>query len=374
MMGDNFLVLLAFTESDSHRRHRVTQRVSPRVTLGFTLVELLVVIAIIGMLVGLLLPAVQVARESARRTSCANRLREMSTAVLNYESSNGRLPHGSMAYTSAAGTATAPAQSTGWTWMYFILPYMEELKLYNDGAMQTGETVYNAQRGYRLRNSTAPWLRCPSDGYKAANFQNLSNSNYAACGGPKGGPQPSVAACTWPDPYSGFRAEVGASGGWGGAGNWDFSTTRAHILGMFVGFMVDETTTTESKMMVKLKDVSDGLSKTIMLGETGTSYYRRNCCRSGANGQGNAFGDADGWLPASNGFPINYTKPDETGGPVGCEDGQWAYSNGFKSMHASGANLSFGDGTVKFVNENVNMSVYVRMGHKSDAKTYEYSE
>jgi len=60
------------------------------------------------------------------------------------------------------------------------------LKLYNDGAMQTGETVYNAQRGYRLRNSTAPWLRCPSDGYKAANFQNLSASNYAACGGPKG--------------------------------------------------------------------------------------------------------------------------------------------------------------------------------------------
>jgi hypothetical protein len=143
---------------------------------------------------------------------------------------------------------------------------------------------------------------------------------------------------------------------------------------MFVGFMVNETTTTEAVMTVRLKDVGDGLSKTIMLGETGTSYNRRSCCRSGANGQGNAFGDADGWLPASNGFPINYTKPDEKGGPVGCENGQWAYSNGFKSMHASGANLSFGDGTVKFVNENVNMSVYVRMGHKSDAKTYEYSE
>ena len=368
MRGDNFLALTGWV---SCRRHRVAQRVS----LGFTLVELLVVIAIIGTLVGLLLPAVQVARESARRTSCGNRLREMSTAVLNYESSNKRLPHGSMLWTTVAGAATGPTNANGWTWMYYILPYMEDLKLYNDGAMQTGETVYDAQRGYRLKDSYVPWLRCPSDGRRANYFPNASASNYAACGGPKGGPQPSVAACTWPDPYSGFRAEVGASGGWGGAGCWDFSTTRANILGMFVGFMVNETTTTEAVMTVKLKDVSDGLSKTIMLGETGTSYTRRVCCyNSASKGQGNAFGDAQGMLPSSNGFPINYTKPDETGGPVGCADGQWTYSNGFKSMHASGANLSFGDGTVKFVSENVNMSVYVRMGHKSDAKTYEYSE
>ena len=152
MSCDTFRALTGWV---SQGRHRVAQRV----TLGFTLVELLVVIAIIGVLVGLLLPAVQVSRESARCTSCANRLREMSTAVLNFESSKGRLPHGSMLWTTVTGSATGPTNANGWTWMYSILPSMEELKLYNDGAMQTGETAYDAQRGYMLKNSYAPWLR-----------------------------------------------------------------------------------------------------------------------------------------------------------------------------------------------------------------------
>ena len=113
---------------------------------GFTLIELLVVIAIIGVLVGLLLPAVQVAREAARRSACTNKLKQMALGVHNYESSNGKLPHGSIHYDH---------KFRGWTWMYFILPYMEEQELFDRGAVQSGETRENAARGRRLKDARA---------------------------------------------------------------------------------------------------------------------------------------------------------------------------------------------------------------------------
>src|SRR5688572_29808677 len=98
----------------------VTQLISPsrRRLVGFTLVELLVVIAIIGILVALLLPAIQAAREAARRTKCQNNLKNIALAVLNYESSNDELPPGSL---NAVG-----ASQSGLGWPVLILPYLED--------------------------------------------------------------------------------------------------------------------------------------------------------------------------------------------------------------------------------------------------------
>ncbi len=100
---------------------------SSRKHAGFTLVELLVVIAIIGLLIALLLPAIQSAREAARRTSCTNNLKQIALALLNYESSAGQFPLGS--YTAVQ--EDHPAEEDGLSWASQILPQLEEQAIYD---------------------------------------------------------------------------------------------------------------------------------------------------------------------------------------------------------------------------------------------------
>ncbi|MDA1039996.1 MAG: DUF1559 domain-containing protein, partial [Planctomycetota bacterium] len=106
------------------------------------------VIAIIGVLVGLLLPAVQRARESSRRSSCQNQLRQMAMGVLGFESTQGHLPHGGLEWYAGYRRPGPPPsipgvgqRNAGWSWLYFILPYAEELELHAQGAVQPGDLL-----------------------------------------------------------------------------------------------------------------------------------------------------------------------------------------------------------------------------------------
>jgi prepilin-type N-terminal cleavage/methylation domain-containing protein len=126
---------------------------------GFTLVELLVVIAIIGTLVGLLLPAVQSAREAARRSACTNNTKQLGLAVLNFESTRKRLP--------AAGDRTSSATAldgNAHSWITMILPYLEETNLYNNISSSTGRFSgsYAATGVSTLAGTTLTQLICPS--------------------------------------------------------------------------------------------------------------------------------------------------------------------------------------------------------------------
>ena len=105
---------------------------------GFTLVELLVVIAIIGILVGLLLPAVQAAREAARRMQCSNNLKQLALSLHNYESAHKSFPPGAilprlpaMTVYPPTGSGSNPARTAGYTWSSFILPFIEQTAIYN---------------------------------------------------------------------------------------------------------------------------------------------------------------------------------------------------------------------------------------------------
>src|SRR5690606_33556929 len=130
---------------------------------GFTLVELLVVIAIIGVMVGLLLPAVQAAREAARRMSCTNNLKQIGLALHNYHDSFNRLPAGSTGVLNAAGSNF---NGHGWTWQAAILPYIEQGPLYD--AIQGPDGMGNEQGDQNngkplvLRDTDISVFWCPS--------------------------------------------------------------------------------------------------------------------------------------------------------------------------------------------------------------------
>ncbi len=159
---------------------------SRAVRFGFTLVELLVVIAIIGILIALLLPAVQAAREAARRSQCSNNLKQAALALHNYHDVHKTFPQGWMKGVGAQG----------WSWNVFIFPYMETKTLY-DALRPTQRRfppVKNHATDYRLLQTVLKTLRCPSDtsrdlGMKTTPRNNppdpleLATSNYAGCRG-----------------------------------------------------------------------------------------------------------------------------------------------------------------------------------------------
>lgn len=143
---------------------------------GFTLVELLVVIAIIGILVGLLLPAVQSAREAARRMQCQNNLKQLSLAMLNYESAYKKFPGGVGKYGCCWGT-----------WQVAVLPFMEQSPLYNlyrnHGGADWGPR-YSASVNRDVTSARISSLTCPSDEPNApigasATLQPITSHNYA---------------------------------------------------------------------------------------------------------------------------------------------------------------------------------------------------
>ncbi len=161
-----------------------TTHILSRSRAAFSLVELLVVIAIIGVLCGLLLPAVQQARETARRVDCLNRLRQAAVAIHNYESARGQLPPGSVAHRYAA-QPTTPYTFYRWSALAHALPYMEQSATY--AALDLDLPLYQADFSTPAPNregvkALLPGLLCPSDRQERVSSA-FGPTNYAACAG-----------------------------------------------------------------------------------------------------------------------------------------------------------------------------------------------
>lgn len=204
---------------------------------GFTLVELLVVIAIIGMLVALLLPAIQAARESARKSSCRNNLRQVGVAMHNYESARGKLPPG---YLHAAGNQ---GNALGYSWGAMLLPFMELQSMYD--TFDFKKPIYDNMNA-AVREIHIPTLLCPTDDVSPSGFVEMGDERYAmAC---------YVANFGSPDLDEDQEQNNPAPADlFNRAGPW----------GPFY-----------RNSQTKLKDITDGLTHTLMVGERQNGPFR----------------------------------------------------------------------------------------------------
>ena len=339
---------------------------------GFTLVELLVVIAIIGILVALLLPAIQSAREAARRSQCVNNLRQIGTAVLMYNDNYKALPSGDKWGTFEANSK----MHKGGNLLVHILPFIEEQALYDaidfdDAVRSRGEDRHRAAEDQRRIDRLEADRRLCSA--RATSIPTDRRFPTMQLGSIRRKPRRSKWRTT--PPAAARRTQFSTSSCSCAQHNWnDFSETPypdfpllldpskvpsqyheawwKYFSGPFTRFPV----------YVKLQQITDGPSKTIFVGET------RPVCDN--HSQKGWYADNNGQGLVSTIVPINFDtcrKKDQT--TDFCQaDCNWLTSLGFKSPHPGGTHLTFGDGSTHFVNENIDHQAYQYLGGKADGQ------
>ncbi len=295
--------------------------------IGFTLVELLVVIAIIGVLVGLLLPAVQAAREAARRMQCSNNLKQLGTAVHNYESAYRQLPAGWNDWQRTG--------RPGWGWAASLLAFMEGSNLYQqiDFRLPIAHPVHDP-----VRVTVVPTFLCPSDTgpelFEIAEEQGHPSHSRTGRGAAFG------------------RLDVDA-------GDKLFQIAKSNYVGMFGTEELEIAPYRGNGMFygnsrTKFRDVTDGLSNTLMIGE-----------RSSRIGQSIWHGN----IPEANEphTRILGVADHPPNAPTG-------HFEDFSSFHTGGANFMRADVSVTFIPETIDFTVYRAMATRAGGETLTYSE
>jgi len=307
---------------------------------GFTLVELLVVIAIIGTLVGLLLPAVQSAREAARRASCTNNLKQIALAMHNYESTNRKIVPG--AY-RADGYRQTGWRSSHWGWGALLLPFLEETAMYeqlgvgslSDDTNYLYNAIKNGTKRQLLQSPVSTYL-CPSSSAPAINEGCLEGGVNVRELQDNGSSSLAAATSTYVG-SEGYRYNA----------RWNKTYGRKGAL-VLVGRYGNQ-----EYDALKLASISDGLSKTIFFGERAWQLT--------ANNGKQVIAGAGTWpgvrmveeiynsnLNFSNSLAVAALKINEADGST-TDDSRRSFS----SQHPGGAMFALGDGSVTFMSETV---------------------
>lgn len=301
---------------------------------AFTLVELLVVIAIIAMLVTLLLPAVQAAREAARRALCQSNLKQLGLAVLTFENARGQLVPAR--YGCDGQNCTPNSWSRGASGFLVLLPFLEEQPLYDtiDFADGPWKTPHNAPERDAVSDhgqneiviaTPLEVMNCPSDAKRpSVDFKPLQEAtgSYAFCAGTHG-------------PSAGISAIV-----------------KYENDGVFM-YLADT-----ERLGFRLRNITDGLSHTIFIGETIDGHLQNTRNRWTAAGR-----HVDGFRTTDN--PMNAVV-----GMGWAEDVRYGYSTtgAFASHHAGGVQFVFGDGHVQLLSEDIPLQLYRALSTRAGAE------
>jgi prepilin-type N-terminal cleavage/methylation domain-containing protein/prepilin-type processing-associated H-X9-DG protein len=291
-----------------------------RETKGFSLLEILIVIGLITVLMGILLPAVQSARESMRRLACANNLRQLGLAVQNYEGAFRVLPVSIGPWAEGVGW---PQERNGKGWLVSILPQIEQAVLFDQfepafrGNFFTGGGL-RSDRGLELMKVQFSIFRCPSEGSN----QGLSTSQFYFE--------------RLPVAITNYKGVLGDNSVKQSVG--DECYRRGDCNGLFYR--------TSYQRPPKMTHVSDGTSHTSMIGEDIAKY----------NDHSAAFFANSDWCSCEQ--RLNYM-------PQPPQPMNWAKVMSFRSHHANGANFCMVDGSIRFVDENVNHMIYRDMCTKN---------
>lgn len=305
---------------------------------AFTLVELLVVIAIIGILIGMLLPAVQQIREAARRIQCANQLKQQTLAILNYETAHKHMPPG----------FSHPYMTM---WSGFILPHIEQGTLYDSIDI---ESRWSTLDGGPAENAAAlgvyiPLFQCPSSGVARSQYDPLVDAERVPC---------CYLACA-----SGLNNRESGDRPWVGMPRYEDLPASDGI------FYMNSNT--------RVAEIRDGLSSTILLGESLPDQTLFNNDYSG-NPQ-----KVDHWYIGSREltyYPeivgFDSAESSECLGSTACPINSIKIADSpandkelsFSSRHTQGVNMSFADGHIQFINANIDAVVWSAVGSRANAE------
>ena len=309
----------------------VEQSTTCRPSRGFTLIELLVVIAIIAILVALILPAVQQAREAARRTQCRNNLRQLGVALHNYHDRHRMLPPGYVSLYDGSGTDTGP----GWGWCSFLLPDLEQSVAFQQ--IDFNRPI-EASGNALIRVSVFPTLSCPSDDIKPF----------------------------WPakkyDPVSGApQAVICSVGSTNYVGMFGISEPGVDGEGLFF-----------RNSNISFRDITDGLSQTIAVGERSHRLGEATWTGSvtGALLAGDP-SDGIGQLVPEHGSGMTLGHVGERRGPGDPRSD----ANQFFSRHSgNGVQFLFADGHVSFLPSSFDYRTYLALATRAgrDAVSGDY--
>ena len=306
-----------------------------KVTRGFTLIELLVVIAIIAVLIALLLPAVQQAREAARRAQCKNSLKQIGLAMHNYHATHKMFPPGFVAKNPPVASANAIERSV-YSWGAFILPDIDQTPLFK--RLNVGNVLLetNLVTNLAALQTSLPAYRCPSDSGPALNNFDDSLSDNAALNA---------------NQYNAYVTSNGANripialSNYVMVANSSDSTTPMVYAAQYgpalgIGFI-------NSK--VGIQDITDGTSTTLMVGERAWEFNRLTI------GAANALG----FSSETNAAGSNVRTAALAALGIGYDGLNYSASNrvhqrrGFSSNHAGGVHFVLCDGSVRFINQNI---------------------